>query len=54
VGTVLAGFLEHGAIFEKYDVERRRADVAAGLRFGYTSNEIGLPSTTGAMLRTTS
>lgn len=41
VSLVLKEFLEHGAIFEKYDVMRRESDVGAGIRFGYTSNEIG-------------
>jgi alpha,alpha-trehalase len=48
--TVLKGFVEHGAIFEKYDVVNGRADVAAGLRFGYTSNEIGFGWTNAAVL----
>jgi alpha,alpha-trehalase len=50
VSTVLSGFIEHGAIFEKYDVMNGRADVAAGLRFGYTSNEIGFGWTNAAVL----
>jgi alpha,alpha-trehalase len=50
VAVVLRGFIEHGAIFEKYDVVHRRADVAAGLRFGYTSNEIGFGWTNAVVL----
>jgi alpha,alpha-trehalase len=50
LGTVLKEYVEHGAVFEKYDVERRESDVAAGLRFGYLSNEIGFGWTNGVFL----
>jgi alpha,alpha-trehalase len=50
LGTVLKEFTEHGAVFEKYDVQRRESDVAAGLRFGYLSNEIGFGWTNGVFL----
>jgi alpha,alpha-trehalase len=50
LGTVLKEFVEHGAIFEKYDVVRRESDVAAGLRFGYASNEIGFGWTNGVFV----
>lgn len=50
LGTVLKEFAEHGAVFEKYDVQRRESDVAAGLRFGYLSNEIGFGWTNGVFL----
>jgi alpha,alpha-trehalase len=50
LGTVLKEFVEHGAVFEKYDVRRRESDVAAGLRFGYLSNEIGFGWTNGVFL----
>jgi alpha,alpha-trehalase len=50
VGTVLKEFVEHGAVFEKYDVERRESDVSPGLRFGYSSNEIGFGWTNGVFL----
>ena len=50
LGTVLDQFVEHGTVFEKYDATRRRADVAPGLRFGYTSNEIGFGWTNGVFL----
>jgi alpha,alpha-trehalase len=43
-------FALHGAIFEKYDVVRRRAQVGSHLRFGYTSNEIGFGWTNAAYL----
>lgn len=41
---------EHGAVVEKYDVVRRESDVAAGLVFGYTSNEIGFGWTNAAVV----
>jgi alpha,alpha-trehalase len=41
LSLILKEFIEHNAIVEKYDVVRRESDVSAGLRFGYTSNEIG-------------
>ena len=37
-------------MFEKYDVERRESSIAAGLRFGYLSNEIGFGWTNGVFL----
>jgi alpha,alpha-trehalase len=50
LGTVLGQFVEHGTVFEKYDVDRRAADVAPNLRFGYTSNEIGFGWTNAVFL----
>jgi alpha,alpha-trehalase len=47
LGTVLYEFVARGAIFEKYDVERRAANVTAGLRYGYLSNEVGFGWTNG-------
>jgi alpha,alpha-trehalase len=47
LGTVLAQFVASGTVFEKYDVERRASNVAAELRFGYRSNEIGFGWTNG-------
>lgn len=41
VSLILKEFVEHHAIFEKYDLERRQSDVREGIRFGYSSNEIG-------------
>jgi alpha,alpha-trehalase len=41
-------FEEHGTIVEKYDVRRRESDVSAGIRFGYSSNEIGFGWTNAA------
>jgi alpha,alpha-trehalase len=50
VSLVVEDFDAHGAIVEKYDVQRRSSDLAAGLRFGYTSNEIGFGWTNAAVL----
>ena len=48
LSLVLKEFIEHGGIVEKYDVARRESDVSTGLRFGYTSNEIGFGWTNAA------
>jgi alpha,alpha-trehalase len=48
LSLVLQEFLEHGAIFEKYDVVSRRSTVSRGIRFGYSSNEIGFGWTNAA------
>jgi len=37
-------------IVEKYDVTRRESDVSAGIRFGYSSNEIGFGWTNAAFV----
>jgi alpha,alpha-trehalase len=50
LATVVKEFEEHGGIVEKYDVQRRESDVSAGLRFGYTSNEVGFGWTNAAFL----
>ena len=50
VGTVVKEFEEHGKIVEKYDVVRRESDVAAGIRFGYSANEVGFGWTNAAVL----
>ena len=50
IGLVTKEFEEHGAIFEKYDVDRCESDIAAGIRFGYASNEIGFGWTNGVFL----
>ena len=44
-------FREHGTIVEKYDVRRNESDVAAGIKFGYSANQIGFGWTNGAFLR---
>jgi neutral trehalase len=38
---VLEEFLQHGAIVEKYDVARRRANIDREILFGYRTNEAG-------------
>jgi alpha,alpha-trehalase len=43
-------FAEHGTILEKYDVRRRESDVSEGIRFGYSSNEIGFGWTNAVFL----
>ncbi|HYE13816.1 MAG TPA: trehalase family glycosidase [Pyrinomonadaceae bacterium] len=48
LSLVLKEFVEHNVIVEKYDVERRDSQLGAGLRFGYTSNEIGFGWTNAA------
>jgi alpha,alpha-trehalase len=50
VSLVAKEFDEHGTIVEKYDVRRRESDVSAGIRFGYSSNEIGFGWTNAAVL----
>ncbi len=47
---VLRDFCEHGTIKEKYDVVTGSSELAAGLRFGYSSNEIGFGWTNAAFL----
>jgi alpha,alpha-trehalase len=48
LSLVLKDFVEHNTIVEKYDVEARTSSLGAGLRFGYTSNEIGFGWTNAA------
>jgi alpha,alpha-trehalase len=50
VSMVVDDFDAHGTIVEKYDVRRRTSDLRAGLRFGYTSNEVGFGWTNAAVL----
>ncbi len=50
LSMVTEDFQEHGAIVEKYDVVRRESKVSAGIRFGYSSNEIGFGWTNAAYL----
>jgi alpha,alpha-trehalase len=40
-------FLRTGNILEKYDVERRAADIQGEVRYGYSSNEVGFGWTNG-------
>lgn len=48
LSLVMQEFEKHHAIVEKYDVETRTSSLAAGLKFGYTSNEIGFGWTNAA------
>ncbi|HXG67518.1 MAG TPA: trehalase family glycosidase [Blastocatellia bacterium] len=48
LSMILKDFLEHNTIVEKYDVERRTSQLREGLKFGYTSNEIGFGWTNAA------
>lgn len=41
VSMIAAEYARSGAMEEKYDVSRRRADVGNSLRFGYRTNEAG-------------
>jgi alpha,alpha-trehalase len=50
VSLVVDDFTARGAIVEKYDVRRRTSDLASGLKFGYTSNEVGFGWTNAAIL----
>jgi alpha,alpha-trehalase len=50
LSLVAKEFQEHGTIVEKYDVRRRESDVSAGIRFGYSSNEIGFGWTNAVFL----
>jgi alpha,alpha-trehalase len=50
VSMVVDDFDAHGTIVEKYDVRRRTSDLREGLRFGYSSNEVGFGWTNAAVL----
>jgi alpha,alpha-trehalase len=50
LSLILNEFNEHNVIVEKYDVERRESQIRAGLKFGYTSNQIGFGWTNAAFL----
>ncbi len=50
IGLVTKEFEEHAAIVEKYDLERRESDVSAGIKFGYSANQVGFGWTNGAFL----
>jgi alpha,alpha-trehalase len=51
VALVDKEFREHGTIVEKYDVRRNESDVAEGIKFGYSANQIGFGWTNGVVLR---
>lgn len=48
LSLVLREFIEHNTIVEKYDVVARTSQIRSGLKFGYTSNEIGFGWTNAA------
>jgi alpha,alpha-trehalase len=50
IALVAKEFQEHGTIVEKYDVRRRESDVAGGIKFGYSANQIGFGWTNGVFL----
>jgi alpha,alpha-trehalase len=50
ISLVTKEFEEHGTIVEKYDMRRRESDVAAGIQFGYSANQIGFGWTNAAFL----
>lgn len=50
LSVILKEFNEHAVIVEKYDVDRRDSQIRSGLKFGYTSNEIGFGWTNAAFL----
>jgi alpha,alpha-trehalase len=50
LSMLLADFKSHGAMFEKYNVIERHSDTALGLKFGYTTNEIGFGWTNSAFI----
>lgn len=53
LSTVLRHFVVHGAVYEKYDVtdpEVAGGTGTAGLKFGYTSNEVGFGWTNATFL----
>ena len=47
LGMVHKEFQRTGTILEKYDVERRAADIQGEVRYGYRSNEVGFGWTNG-------
>jgi len=50
LSLVLKEFIAHNTIVEKYDVEARKSQISEGLKFGYTSNEIGFGWTNAAFI----
>ncbi len=47
LGMVNREFHRTGTILEKYDVERKSADIQGEVRYGYSSNEVGFGWTNG-------
>jgi alpha,alpha-trehalase len=50
LAMVARDFASHGTIKEKYDVVTGKSDLAAGIKFGYSSNEVGFGWTNAAFL----
>jgi alpha,alpha-trehalase len=50
LSMILRDFESHRTIKEKYNVVEGRSDLGAGIRFGYTSNEIGFGWTNAAFV----
>jgi alpha,alpha-trehalase len=50
LALVAKEFDEHGTLVEKYDGRRRESDVASGIRFGYSANQVGFGWTNGVAL----
>ena len=44
-------FRAHGVIVEKYDVQRRKSDVAGRITFGYSANQVGFGWTNTAIVQ---
>jgi alpha,alpha-trehalase len=50
LSMVLKDFIEHNTIVEKYDVVRRSSQLGAGIKFGYSANQIGFGWTNAAFI----
>lgn len=50
LSMLLRDFMVTHAMFEKYNVVERHSDTATGLKFGYTSNEVGFGWTNSAFI----
>lgn len=50
LSLIIKEFNEHNVIVEKYDVERRESQIRDGLKFGYTSNQVGFGWTNAVFL----
>jgi alpha,alpha-trehalase len=50
LSLVLKEFIAHNTVVEKYDVVRRLSQLGAGIKFGYSSNEIGFGWTNAAFV----
>jgi alpha,alpha-trehalase len=50
LSMVVEDFEAHGVILEKYDVRRRSSEIAAGIRYGYSTNVVGFGWTNAAFV----